>query len=72
MAILRKSQLHEMSDEELDKTLNDLKDELMKIKGILASGGIPEDVGKIREIKRTIARILTIKNMRAKKEVKKK
>ncbi|HDN83406.1 MAG TPA: 50S ribosomal protein L29 [Candidatus Altiarchaeales archaeon] len=72
MVILRKSQLHEMSDEELDKTLNDLKDELMKIKGILASGGIPEDVGKIREIKRTIARILTIKNMRAKKEVKKK
>ena len=61
MAIFHKSELWDMSIDELDNHLLDLKKELMKIRGILASGGIPEDVGKTREIKKTIARILTIK-----------
>lgn len=71
MAILRKSDLWEMSIEELDEHLLDLKKELMKIRGILASGGIPEDVGKAREIRRTIARILTVKKDKKLKESKK-
>jgi ribosomal protein L29 len=37
----------------------------MKIRGGLASGGVPENVGKTREIKRTIARILTKKREEA-------
>ncbi len=62
MAILRPEELREMNHEELDKRLSDLRLEYMKIKGVLSSGGIPEDIGRAREIKRTIARILTIKN----------
>ncbi|HIE34135.1 MAG TPA: 50S ribosomal protein L29 [Candidatus Altiarchaeales archaeon] len=61
MSIFHKSELWDMSIDELDSHLLDLKKELMKIRGILASGGIPDDVGKTREIKKTIARILTIK-----------
>jgi large subunit ribosomal protein L29 len=68
MAILRASAIRELSDKELDERLNDLKKDLMKIRGILASGGMPEEVGKAREIRRTIARILTIKK---EKELKK-
>jgi hypothetical protein len=46
----------------------------MKIRGVLASGGMPEDVGKAREIRRTIARILTIRKEKpsTKKELPKK
>ena len=61
MAILKNSELKELTSEELDDKLTQLQGDLMKIRGVLASGGIPENVGKAREIKRTIARIKTFK-----------
>ncbi|MBN2014563.1 MAG: 50S ribosomal protein L29 [Candidatus Altiarchaeota archaeon] len=61
MAILRASEMREMKADELDGNLTELQKDLMKIKGVLASGGVPENVGKAKEIRRTIARILTIK-----------
>lgn len=61
MSILRSSEIREMSTEELENRISELNSNLMKIRGILASGGIPEEIGKTREIKRTIARVLTIK-----------
>jgi len=64
MAILHLHELMDMDEEELNKNLRDLQEELMKINGVLASGGIPEDIGKVKEIKRTIARIKTIKNQK--------
>lgn len=62
MAEFRASEIEKMGVDEQDKHLAELKRNLMKIKGGLASGGIPEDVGKTREIRRTIARILTKKH----------
>lgn len=63
MSVLKSTEIMEMPDNERDKHLAELRKELMRIRGGLASGGIPEGVGKTREIRRTIARILTIKNM---------
>ncbi len=53
-----------MDSEELDDKRIELQEELMKIRGVLASGGIPEDIGKVKEIRRTIAKILTIKKQK--------
>ncbi|MEA1924458.1 MAG: 50S ribosomal protein L29 [Candidatus Altiarchaeota archaeon] len=64
MAILRSHELVDMDVEELDGKLRELQEGLMKINGVLASGGIPEDIGEAREIKKTIARIKTIKNQK--------
>ena len=64
MAIMRASEIREKDDAELETNIIELKKTLMKIRGGLASGGIPEDVGKAREIKKTIARILTIRHER--------
>lgn len=64
MAILRASEIREKDDAELEADLNELRKTLMKIRGGVASGGIPEDVGKLREIKKTIARIMTIRHER--------
>jgi ribosomal protein L29 len=64
MAIIRSSEIRGMSDSEMDERLTQLRKELMKIKGVLASGGVPEGVGRAREIKRTIARIKTTKTMK--------
>ena len=70
MAILQTHELLEMGDDELEKNLQELQEELMKINGVLASGGIPEDIGKVKEIKRTIARIKTIQNQKTKTKTK--
>jgi len=64
MAILRSSEVRGMDDSEMDEQLSQIRKNLMKIRGVLASGGIPEDVSKTREMKRTIARILTEKRSR--------
>jgi len=66
MAILRSDEIQGMDDSEMDERLTQLRRQLMKIKGVLASGGIPEEVGKTREIKRTIARIKTVKAQKSK------
>lgn len=64
MPILRASEIREMDEEEIDEHLTELQSDLMKIKGVIASGGVPEDLGKTREIRKTIARIETIKKER--------
>jgi large subunit ribosomal protein L29 len=61
MAIVRSREIREMGVEEIDNRMLELNSNLMKIKGIMASGGIPEEIGKVREIRRTIARISTVK-----------
>ena len=64
MSILKAKQIREMSEQELDEKLTQLKTDLSKEDSAIASGTQPENPGKIREIKRTIARILTIKKER--------
>ena len=60
MAILRKKEIRELSPEERKSKLDELEQELMKQQSKLASTGIPDNSGRLREIKKTIARILTI------------
>lgn len=71
MAIIRKKELKQMNETQLKTKLLDLKKELMKFRAQAASGTPPQNPGQIKEIKRTIARILTILNNK-KKEVKSK
>jgi len=66
MADLRNEEIRAMDALERQKQLEELKKTLMKIRGGVASGGVPEDIGKTREIKKTIARILTIENQEEK------
>lgn len=60
MAILRAGDIRDMSDEERAERLEDLNLELAKERGQIAVGGFPENPGRIKEIRRTIARIRTI------------
>lgn len=68
MVIIRTQAMKDMSDDEIEKKLKDLKLELSKEKSKIKVGGVPENPGKVRELKRTIARILTLKGDRAKKQ----
>lgn len=60
MALLRTSEIREMSVEERAKTLADLRGELMHERGTAAMGGAPSNPGKIRALRKNIARIQTI------------
>lgn len=53
-----------MSDADLDKQLKELRLELMKEKGNVEMGGNVKNPGRIRTIRKNIARILTLKRQK--------
>jgi large subunit ribosomal protein L29 len=61
MAILHVKEIEKMKPEELDKKTADLKKELMRAKTQISQGTQPEKPGRVKEIRRTIARIITIR-----------
>ena len=60
MVILRTKEIRQKKMKYRLSSLNDLKKELSKLNSQKSSGRLPENPGKIKEIRRTIARILTI------------
>lgn len=60
VAILRPSQIREMSQEEMRAKLRELKAELARTRAMASMSGSLENPASIRELRRTIARILTI------------
>jgi len=60
MAILRGEEIRKMNATEQSEELDKLKMELIRERAIASAGGAPENPGRIREIRRTIARIKTI------------
>ncbi len=64
MAIIRKRELKMLDDESLDRKLGELRDSLNSELGFIASGGRASNPGRIKEMRRTIARILTLKRER--------
>ncbi|RME52807.1 50S ribosomal protein L29 [Candidatus Woesearchaeota archaeon] len=55
-------ELQGLSEGALQKRLAELKTELMKLRVQVATGTAQKESGKIREIKKTIARIRTLQN----------
>jgi len=59
MAIIRKNEYKNLQEKDIDFKIVELNKELMKLKSQVARGTPPENPGKIRTIKRTIARLYT-------------
>jgi len=60
MPILRNSEIRDMTPEERSRRLDELRTELTKLKTTVKAGGSIENPGRVRLLKKTIARILTI------------
>ena len=58
--MVKKKELSNMGKGELNEQLKEMNMELMKANSQVASGSAPKNPGKIRQMKKTIARILTI------------
>ena len=61
---MRPRQLRDLTDEELDRRLDETRHELFNLRFQSATGAL-ENSARLRLAKREIARILTIKNERA-------
>jgi len=71
MAILQKSEMKQMSKEVIIERIKELNKELMKYNSQRAVGTAIENPGRIRELRRSIAKLLTLQNHKE-KEVKNK
>jgi len=71
--IMRVKEIRDMSTEDRKKRLRELQTELVRLKTMIKAGGAIENPARMRELRRTIARVLTIEGEPApsKKEKKK-
>ena len=60
MSLKKPSEIRDMQPEERDSRLRELRSELMNERGIASMGGQPTSPGRMRAIKRQIARIMTV------------
>ncbi len=59
MAIIKKSELKQMTPEQMTIKLRDLKSELMKIRAQISTKTTLENPGRVRAVKKTIAKLHT-------------
>lgn len=60
MPILRIKDIRGMSSEDRTKRIGELRTELVRLKTMIKAGGTVENPARIKAIRRTIARLLTI------------
>ena len=61
---MKAKELKVMNESDLENKIAELKKELMKANSQIAIGTVPKSPGKVREMKRTIAKILTVKRQK--------
>jgi large subunit ribosomal protein L29 len=61
MAILRSKEIRKLSDKDFELKFAEIRKELLKLRAQKSAGSTPENPGKIRALRRTIARMVTIK-----------
>jgi large subunit ribosomal protein L29 len=57
---MRAKEIRAMSEEDRAKALEEMRRELMRERGTVAMGGTTSNTMRIREIRKNIARILTV------------
>jgi large subunit ribosomal protein L29 len=62
---MKVKELKVLNELELENKMLELKKELMKLNSQIAIGMVPKNPGKVKEIKKVIAKILTINHEKA-------
>ncbi|WEL18426.1 MULTISPECIES: 50S ribosomal protein L29 [unclassified Halorhabdus] len=60
MTILHPEEIRDMTAAERESELEELQTELLNARAVQATGGAPDNPGRIKEIRKAIARIKTI------------
>ncbi|MEM4703781.1 MAG: 50S ribosomal protein L29 [Candidatus Bathyarchaeia archaeon] len=62
MPLLRTKEIRDMSSEERLKKIGDFRTELVRLQTMIRAGGTVENPARIKQLRKTIPRILTIEN----------
>ena len=62
MPIIRLKDIRDMSSEERRKRVTELQTELVRLRTMTKAGGSIENTARVRELRKAIARILTIEH----------
>jgi large subunit ribosomal protein L29 len=62
MPILRLKEIGDMSSDERGKKLSELRAELSRLRTMVRAGGAVENPARIKELRKTIAQVLTIES----------
>ena len=62
MPIIRLKDIREMSSEERKKRVMELRTELLRLKTMVKAGGAVDNPARVRELRKAIARLLTVEN----------
>jgi large subunit ribosomal protein L29 len=71
MPIIRLKDIREMSSEDRRKKVTELRTELLRLKTMIKAGGAIDNPARVRELRKAIARILTVENEARAEEEKK-
>ena len=70
MSIFRMEEIRKMGEQERQEELESLMKDLLHERGIIATGGAPDNPGRIGEIRKAIARIKTVRGEKGREEEK--
>ena len=62
MTVLKAEKIREMDERERERTLISLREELMMLYSMQTGGGLSDNPARAKQIRKQIARILTVKN----------
>jgi len=62
MPILHLKEIRDMSSEDRIKKADELRTELQRLKTMIRAGGTVENPARIKELRKAVARIMTIEN----------
>ena len=62
MPIMRVKEIRDMTSEDRTKKIRELRTEFIRLKTMISAGGTVENPARIRELRKTIARLLTVEN----------
>jgi len=62
LTIIKMNEIRELASEGRVKKVEELRAELLNLMGMVKTGGSVENPSRVKEIRRTIARILTVEN----------
>jgi large subunit ribosomal protein L29 len=65
VTLLRMKDLRALSDEDLQKKIGDIENDLLRERGTAAMGGAPPSPGRLRALRTNVARALTVLSERA-------
>jgi len=60
VALLRLTEIRAMKTDDRELKMKELRDELMRERGVAAMGGAPPSPGKIKALRTNIARLATV------------